>query len=388
MGRSKEAATSNPISRSPSADFDQGSSSTDNDKQFSVTMFVNEHEKNKIVDMIHKAKSLITRKVEKVIGRRPRSEVTNVETLQTVLESWVQEEAKQAAKEEEEERQLIEEQGQQVSNMRARGQRPPVNYKPIPDLSVEDSDETDTITECSLISDMEVKCLSGSKDKTVRSPSLLYPRPSPSPSLTPTGENVPCPFRMRSENELYPPRLRRPSSHYGIEAAAASSRPPSRQCSMSPSFCSSPATIDHTDVIEEEEAARVEAPPERNAAQPPLAVLQVDGMSEEERKLQKEVEETFRQYIRFCRPDSYLVPIGGVWKPDQDREDHDAEYVKPTTDVNKDKSSRESLSSRQTSRAASEHLEEGLCVCESGASFPRYSCVINIHNNYFSTCLY
>ena len=342
LGRSKEPQASVPASPSPSADPDQSSSSTfdssKDDKTFSVTMFVNENEKNKIVDMIHKAKSLISRKVEKVIGRRPpRGEVTNVEALQTVLETWVHDEEKAAKKEDEEERQLIAEQENQVTSMRSKGQNPPVNYTPIPDVSVEDSDETDTITECSLVSDMEVKRIGG-RDRNVRSPSLLYPRPSPTPSLTPTGDLVPCPWRLKSDNELYPPRLRRPSSHYGAEAAAASSRPPSRQCSLSPSFCSSPVSIDHSDVIEEEPVDRVKntttgaTPPERNVEQP-------HGMTDEERRLQKEVEDTFRQYIRYCRPDSYLVPIGGVWKPDHDKEVDESEYVKPRTgeDLDKDK---------------------------------------------------
>ena len=295
-------------------------------------MFVNENEKNKIVDMISKAKSLISRKVEKVIGRKPRAEVTNVEALQTVLETWVHDEEKAAAIEEEEERQLIEEQGNQVSDMRARGKNPPVNYTPIPDVSVEDSDETDTITECSLVSDMEVKRIG--KERSVRSPSLLYPRPSPTPSMTPTGDNVPSPWRYKTDNELYPPRLRRPSSHYGAEANAASSRPPSRQCSLSPSFCSSPVSFEQSDVIEEESpTVKSDAPPDRNAEQP-----HDSGMTEEELRLQREVEDTFRQYIRYSRPDSYLVPIGGVWKPDQDKED-DTEYVKPRSgeDLDKDK---------------------------------------------------
>ena len=295
-------------------------------------MFVNENEKNKIVDMISKAKSLISRKVEKVIGRKPRAEVTNVEALQTVLETWVHDVEKAAAIEEEEERQLIEEQGNQVSDMRAKGKHPPVNYTPIPDVSVEDSDETDTITECSLVSDMEVKRIG--KERSVRSPSLLYPRPSPTPSMTPTGDNVPSPWRHKTDNELYPPRLRRPSSHYGAEANAASSRPPSRQCSLSPSFCSSPVSFEQSEVVEEESPLEEsDAPPDRNAEQP-----HDSGMTEEELRLQREVEDTFRQYIRYSRPDSYLVPIGGVWKPDQDKED-DTEYVKPRSgqDLDKDK---------------------------------------------------
>ena len=312
-------------------------------------MFVNENEKNKIVDMIQKAKSLISRKVEKVIGRRPRGDVTNVEALQTVLETWVHEEVKAAEKEEEEERQLIEEQGNQVSDMRARGRNPPVNYTPVPDVSVEDSDETDTITECSLVSDMEVKRIG--KERSVRSPSLLYPRPSPTPSMTPTGDNVPSPWKHKTDNELYPPRLRRPSSHYGAEANAASSRPPSRQCSMSPSFCTSPVPVEHSDTIEEETGCEGGGIPGRNSQQPHSS-----GMTEEELLLQKEVEDTFRQYIRYSRPDSYLVPIGGVWRPDQDKEDN-TEYVKPKLgddlSKGKPKAFRPSKSSQRDSRRSS-----------------------------------
>ena len=39
-------------------------------KQFAVTFFVSEHDKTKLVDIIHRAKNVIAKKVDKVMGRK------------------------------------------------------------------------------------------------------------------------------------------------------------------------------------------------------------------------------------------------------------------------------------------------------------------------------
>ena len=79
-------------------------------KNFSVTLLVNEVEKNKIVDMLHKAKSIISKKVEKVMGKKPKSGISNVDALQTVLNDWVDRVESQEREEEAEEEELIIEQ--------------------------------------------------------------------------------------------------------------------------------------------------------------------------------------------------------------------------------------------------------------------------------------
>ena len=62
-------------------------------KQFAVTLLVSESDKTKIMDMLHKAKTVISRKVEKVMGKKPpKSEISNADALKTVLQNWVEEE--------------------------------------------------------------------------------------------------------------------------------------------------------------------------------------------------------------------------------------------------------------------------------------------------------
>ena len=91
-------------------------------KQFAVTLLVNEAEKNKIVDMLHRAKKVIGKKVEKVIGKKPKSNpteresksqslaISNAEALTTVLQNWVEVEEKKERKDDTEMERLIEEQ--------------------------------------------------------------------------------------------------------------------------------------------------------------------------------------------------------------------------------------------------------------------------------------
>ena len=127
---------------------------------------------------------------------------------------------------------------------------------------------------------------------------------SPTRSLSPA-ENVPCPFGNRPECELYPARLRRPSSLYGAGANAASSRPPSRQVSMSPSnFGDEAAAGSHV------------------GTKSPIAEDQECWEYEECDELDVEAATGCRlsaaEPTRYARPDSFVIPIGGVWNPKDD----------------------------------------------------------------------
>ena len=62
-------------------------------KEFAVTLFVNEADKNKILEMLHRAKNVISKKVEKVMGRKTtKAEISHADALKTVLQNWVEEE--------------------------------------------------------------------------------------------------------------------------------------------------------------------------------------------------------------------------------------------------------------------------------------------------------
>merc|ERR1712016_107573 len=124
-------------------------------KTFSVTIFVNENEKNKIVDLLHKAKSIISKKVEKVMGKKPKTGISNVDALQTVLENWLD---KTESEEREEDRlleQLIQGQEDQVETMLMDGRYAPVTYPTVPTVSVCNPEELYSDSE-ELGEDMEV----------------------------------------------------------------------------------------------------------------------------------------------------------------------------------------------------------------------------------------
>ena len=299
----RSQSNSSRNSRSQSMDLDY---SDFDEKTFSVTILVNENEKNKIVDMIQKAKTLISKKVEKVIGKKPKSAVSNVEALQTVLESWVDREERKQQEEEAEEEKLVQDQDAQVMAMVGRGEQAPVTFKPVPKVSVSEHEESDIEEECSIFSDMEVSRLD--KGRYLQSPTWRRPLSPPSrSSLTPTlshAENVPCPWGNRSDAALYPPRLRRPSSLYGTEAAAASSRPPSRQVSVSPSL------YDGSTIGEE-------SVPSSTTETIKLETLHATEETDETEN--EEEEELYEDpVIKYARPDSFVIPIGGVWKPDEE----------------------------------------------------------------------
>ena len=280
-------------------------SSKDEEKTFSVTILVNENEKNKIVDLLHKAKSIISKKVEKVMGKKPKTGISNVDALQTVLENWLD---KTEIEEREEDRlveQLIQEQESQVETMLMDGRHAPVTYQcTVPTVSVCNPDELYT----ELGEDMEVARLT--------SPVLLQPprRRTRGPSETPLSptrslspcDTVPRPFGYRPDSELYPPRLRRPSSLYGAGAAAASSRPPSRQVSVSPSVAATQEQLQNLNINPEEEDGGEDEDEweyEEEATIP----------EEEEGKVYTE-----KRPHKYARPDSFIVPIGGVWNPRED----------------------------------------------------------------------
>ena len=110
-------------------------------KQFAVTFFVSENDKTKLVDIIHRAKTVIAKKVDKVMGRKAgekgqagqataaasaagsrRSsgqagqagqagkEPTSALAITTILENWVSQEEEKGREEEVEVAELIEDQ--------------------------------------------------------------------------------------------------------------------------------------------------------------------------------------------------------------------------------------------------------------------------------------
>ena len=255
------------------------------EKEFSVTILVSEHEKNKIVDLLHKAKTIISKKVEKVMGKKPKTDITNVDALATVLENWMDRAVSEEREDKRLEERLIKEQERQVETLLMDGKPSPVTYPMIPTVEVDNP--VDLPSDSDLGEDLEVARLT--------SPRLLQPPrrkpPPPTECLSPTRSlspcEVPCPFGNRPENELYPPRLRRPSSLYGVGAAAASSRPASRQVSLSPS------------VVGKEEEVQEE-----------------EWEYEDDFVAEVEEEEYTEKVHKYTRPDSFIVPIGGVWNPD------------------------------------------------------------------------
>ena len=312
--------------RSASLDTDCHSASSDSKKKdpktFSMTIFVNEHEKNKIVDLLHKAKSIISKKVEKVMGIKQRSPISNADALQTVLETWM-------TREQEEEREdnimvekLIKEQEKQVESLIQSG-----NFKTVPTLAVEeddDDDEDEDTIEEELDNDLEVSRLTIPrylKPPVRRRVRSISETSASVRSLSPL-DTVPCPFGLRPESELYPPRLRRPSALYGAGAAAACSRPPSRQVSISPSVQEIECQLQEKlqvhletdksgDILQEEEQGEYEAEETEEAEQE----------EEAEEEEEEEEEDDYNELpSRYARPDSFIIPIGGVWRPGEEGE--------------------------------------------------------------------
>lgn len=322
-------------------------------KQFAVTLLVNENDKTKIMDMLHKAKAVISRKVEKVMGRKPpKSEISNAEALRTVLENWVEDAEKQEKDEENEEQELIDAQDAQMASWKSQGYDPPVHLRPIPTTIVSPVPEEDD----EILDDEENDCFPANEDIEVQEVlagqtsfllppkaqkfklerSSMSPQPmSPARSLTPC-DNVPRPIFMRQTVEdNY--KLRRPSSHYDASAQAACSRPTSRQ-----DLCLSPAGV----VNNNNNNAHAPAP------QPPAAsvfdysafakqkafqdqqdkmknwfmkneyemIQEDDNSNRSDSNNKKKLPDGCidRSSTGIQRPESMIIPIGGVWRPDED----------------------------------------------------------------------
>ena len=132
------------------------------------------------------------------------------------------------------------------------------------------------------------------------------PQPmSPMRSLTPC-DGVPRPAFLRcvsDVNDVY--KLRRPSSHYDAQAQAASSRPTSRQ-DLS---CQSPLAPPPPPLFDYSAFARAKA---------------FQELTEEESNWFEDLETceggSSDNIIdsRIQRPESMIIPIGGVWRPDDE----------------------------------------------------------------------
>ena len=380
-------------------------------KKFAVTLLVNEAEKNKIVDMLHRAKQVISKKVEKVMGKAPkspqtqRSSISNAEALTTVLQNWVEVEETKEKKEEKEMEQLIEEQKMQAEKMRQRGIEPPIiitsppsesardNNKPkhfktpgVSSLTIggynnfgsfpspvpeetEDDEDNEADDELEHDDDLEVQEVREGQDNLLRLPNSrrfrlsrsITPQ-SPTRSLSPC-ESVPRYF-SRPESELYPTNLRRPSSHFDVNAQIASSRPlsPAQMSNLNrspltlPSLNNSNRNSPFTTKTEPEHKRSksdgvqndnyhsnfksVISEPSNNS----LQNLEVKDVSTNNDKVTKEEDaekevnkRESTEEIRFDfdrdipitswqRPDSMTIPIGGVWHPGQS--DDEDEFMK------------------------------------------------------------
>jgi len=274
-------------------------------KQFAVTFFVNENDKTRLVDMLHRAKNVISKKVERVMGKKtapstpsappsPKVQpVSNTDALTSILESWVSTEEAEDRREQRELNQLIAEQEEQVQELKKSGLEPPVAFSPVVHTIVSPVPEEDEADLEEEENDLAVQEVVEGQDTLLKPPSATrfqLPRsqspepPAPPRPLTPVN-NVPRHFSHISESELYPPMLRRPSSHYDESAQAAASRPVSPRPSV--------------DSSNENNQAKEEELPPSVVVQPsfPLDLGQIQ------------------------RPESMTVPVGGVWRPD----DSDAE---------------------------------------------------------------
>ena len=384
-------------------------------KQFAVTLLVNEAEKNKIVDMLHRAKQVISKKVEKVMGKRPKStqannigntkgqtlSISNAEALTTVLQNWVEVEEKNEKKEENEMQLLIKEQKAQAYKMRQSGIEPPLTIitppqehsndipkqgyfrspgiptlsigggnsfgsfpSPVPEETEDEYNEADDETDHD--DDLEVQEIKEGDDNLLRLPytrrfrlSRSITPQSPTRSLSPC-DTVPR-FFSRPESELYPANLRRPSSHYDVNAQAASSRPLST--GQLPNKNRSPVNVpfmNNTNVISPQadaciSKAKIEKNESERGKEGKLILMSPNNVSPSSKPLPTqselkdsvpEIEETTQKdegdgekknEVRFDydrdipisswqRPESMTIPIGGVWHPGQS--DDEDEFMK------------------------------------------------------------
>ena len=153
--------------------------------------------------------------------------------------------------------------------------------------------------------------------------SSLSPQPmSPTRSLTPC-DNVPRPIFMRQTVEdNY--KLRRPSSHYDASSQAACSRPTSRQ-----DLCLSPAGVVNNNNAHAPLAAipvfDYSAFAKKKAFQDQQDKMKNWFMKNESEMIQEDSGTITlpdgvidRSSTGIQRPESMIIPIGGVWRPDED----------------------------------------------------------------------
>ena len=386
-------------------------------KQFAVTLLVNEAEKNKIVDMLHRAKKVIGKKVEKVIGKKPKSNpteresksqslsISNAEALTTVLQNWVEVEEKKERKDDTEMERLIEEQKLQALKMRQRGIEPPITIvtppsdtpkdasrqyhfrspnvppltvggcssfgsfpSPVPEESEDEDNEADDELEHD--DDLKVQEIKQGEENVLHLPTSgrfrlsrsITPQ-SPTRSLTPS-DRVPRHF-TRPDSEIYPTGLKRPSSHYDVNAQAASSRPVG---SINvPNLSPSPVTVPTLNKINQESPLAAggtdldivtnkdigtEMTPNDSQKSSKRQDRTSRKISSFEKFMNEEMRDTLddtktdkkepKEEIRFDfdrdipvtswqRPESMTIPIGGVWHPGDD-EDED-EFMKNLTSL-------------------------------------------------------
>ena len=116
---------------------------------------------------------------------------------------------------------------------------------------------------------------------------------------------MPRPNFLRQGSELpeyY--KLRRPSSHYDATAQAASSRPASRQ-----QECASPPVFDYSAF------ARAKAFQEVMSNNSNSEIMKNVECNENESEM-KDCDEKELKGIQ--RPESMVIPIGGVWRPEDE----------------------------------------------------------------------
>lgn len=293
-------------------------------KQFAVTFFVNEHDKTKLVDILHKAKNVISKKVEKVMGRKvaakTTSSVSNAQALTSILETWVKQEEEEGRQDQSEMAELVQKQKQQVHEMHAKGLNPPVKFDPsIPTVVSpvpEEDEENDAEDECSddeaestlVSSDMTIQEVKEDQDNFLKPPQRFQLSRSTTPVLVPSRSLSPADgvsrLFSRCDADIYPPCLRRPSSHYDESAQAASSRP------------SSPRPVPFQSLNPPSRLDIVSPPPVSPTPQSEVGTASSDGAG----CVGGDFRSTMLPFI--SRPESMTVPIGGVWRPnDSDYEE-------------------------------------------------------------------
>ena len=153
--RRKSATTTTTTDESESGSRKSSmSSGKQPQKQFAVTFFVSENDKTKLVDIIHRAKTVIAKKVDEVMGRKgdkatpsgsggqgathsaagsrrssgsagqagAGKEPTSALAITTILENWVSQEEEKGREEEVEVAELIEDQKAQGRDSCSSGQ--------------------------------------------------------------------------------------------------------------------------------------------------------------------------------------------------------------------------------------------------------------------------